>query len=73
MVAAGGMVAGGRSACSPARSGHPSAGIGPVISGLLVSFDYRTPLWITGGLTLLVAGFAIRLKSKFDCSAKVIL
>lgn len=49
-----------------------SNAIGPVVSGLLVSFDYQTPLWITGGLTLLVAGFAIRLKSKFDCGAKVI-
>ncbi|EAZ94268.1 MFS transporter [Crocosphaera chwakensis] len=44
--------------------------IGPMISGLLVSFDYQTPLWITGGLTLLVAGFATHLKTKFDCRSK---
>ncbi|MGV2829680.1 MFS transporter [Myxosarcina sp. GI1(2024)] len=43
-----------------------SNAIGPIISGLLVSFDYQTPLWITGGLTLLVAGFAIQLKMKFN-------
>ncbi|WP_036480459.1 MFS transporter [Myxosarcina sp. GI1] len=49
-----------------------SNAIGPIISGLLVSFDYQTPLWITGGLTLLVAGFATYLKPKFDCSSKVV-
>ena len=45
-----------------------SNAIGPVISGLLVSLDYTTPLWITGILTVLVAGFAFNLKSKFKCS-----
>jgi MFS family permease len=41
--------------------------IGPVISGLLVSLDYKTPLWITGVLTILVGGFAFNLKSQFKC------
>ncbi|BAZ45599.1 major facilitator superfamily transporter [Chondrocystis sp. NIES-4102] len=42
--------------------------LGPVISGLLVSIDYTTPLWITGVLTILVAVFAYSLKSQFKCS-----
>jgi predicted MFS family arabinose efflux permease len=41
--------------------------IGPVISGLLVSLDYKTPLWITGVLTMLVGVFAFNLKSQFKC------
>ena len=45
-----------------------SNAIGPVISGLLVSLNYTTPLWITGGLTILVAGFAYNLKSRFRCN-----
>ena len=45
-----------------------SNAIGPVISGLLVSLDYTTPLWITGGLTILVAIFAMNLKSRFKCN-----
>ena len=45
-----------------------SNAIGPVISGLLVSLNYTAPLWITGGLTILVAGFAINLKSSFKCN-----
>ena len=45
-----------------------SNAIGPVISGLLVSLNYTAPLWITGGLTILVAGFAINLKSGFKCN-----
>ena len=45
-----------------------SNAIGPVISGLLVSLNYTTPLWITGFLTILVAGFAFNLKSKFRCN-----
>ena len=48
-----------------------SNAIGPVISGLLVSFDYSTPLWITGGFTLLVALFAMNLKSQFKCNKAV--
>jgi predicted MFS family arabinose efflux permease len=48
-----------------------SNAIGPVISGLLVSLDYKTPLWITGILTILVAGFAFKLKSEFECKAPV--
>lgn len=44
-----------------------SNAIGPVISGLLVSLNYTTPLWITGILTILVAGFAFSLKSHFKC------
>ena len=46
--------------------------IGPVISGLLVSLNYTTPLWITGGLTILVAGFAFNLKSQFRCNKKIV-
>ncbi|MEM8827782.1 MAG: MFS transporter [Cyanobacteria bacterium P01_G01_bin.19] len=45
-----------------------SNAIGPVISGLLVSLNYTTPLWITGILTILVAGFAFNLKSQFKCT-----
>ncbi len=48
-----------------------SNAIGPVISGLLVSLNYTAPLWITGGLTLLVAGFAFNLKSQFRCNQAV--
>ena len=48
-----------------------SNAIGPVISGLLVSLNYTTPLWITGGLTVLVAGFAFNLKSQFKCNKAV--
>lgn len=49
-----------------------SNAIGPVISGLLVSLDYTTPLWITGGLTILVAGFAFNLKSRFKCTKSIV-
>lgn len=49
-----------------------SNAIGPVISGLLVSLNYTAPLWITGGLTLLVAGFAFNLKPQFKCNKAVI-
>jgi predicted MFS family arabinose efflux permease len=45
-----------------------SNAIGPVVSGLLVSLNYTTPLWITGGLTILVAVFAFNLKSQFQCN-----
>ena len=45
-----------------------SNAIGPIISGLLVTLNYTTPLWITGILTILVAGFAYNLKSRFKCS-----
>lgn len=45
-----------------------SNAIGPIISGLLVSLDYTTPLWITGTLTLFVAGFAFNLKPQFTCT-----
>ena len=48
-----------------------SNALGPVISGLLVSLNYTTPLWITGGLTILVAGFAFNLKSRFRCNKAV--
>ncbi|MEO1376976.1 MAG: MFS transporter [Cyanobacteria bacterium J06635_10] len=44
-----------------------SNAIGPVISGLLVSFGYKIPFWITGVLTILTACFAIMLKSEFKC------
>ena len=49
-----------------------SNAIGPVISGLLVSLNYTTPLWITGGLTILVAIFAMNLKSQFECNKTVV-
>ena len=39
-----------------------SNAIGPAIAGLLVSFGYGTPFWITGVLTLGVAWFALSLK-----------
>ncbi|MCC0178725.1 MFS transporter [Waterburya agarophytonicola K14] len=50
-----------------------SNAIGPVISGLLVSLNYTTPLWITGGLTILVAGFAFNLKSRFKCNKPAVV
>ena len=49
-----------------------SNAIGPIISGLLVSLNYTTPLWITGILTLLVAGFASNLKPQFQCSKPMV-
>ena len=49
-----------------------SNAIGPVISGLLVSLNYTTPLWITGGLTILVAIFAMNLKSRFRCNKAMV-
>ena len=49
-----------------------SNAIGPIISGMLVSLNYTTPLWITGGLTILVAGFAFNLKSQFKCNKAVV-
>ena len=42
--------------------------LGPATAGLLVSFSYSTPFWVTGGLTLLVSFFALTLKSSLDCS-----
>ena len=48
-----------------------SNAIGPVISGLLVSLNYTTPLWITGVLTMLVAAFAFNLKSRFRCQKEI--
>lgn len=38
-----------------------SNAIGPATAGLLVSLNYRFPFWVTGGLTLLVAWFALTL------------
>jgi predicted MFS family arabinose efflux permease len=46
-----------------------SNGLGPAVSGMLVSLSYGAPFWVTGVLTLLTAGFAWRLKSQVDCSA----
>ncbi|NJL00492.1 MAG: MFS transporter [Spirulinaceae cyanobacterium RM2_2_10] len=40
-----------------------SNALGPAIAGLLVSLSYSTPFWVTSVLTLLTAGFALRLKS----------
>ncbi|HEY9888988.1 MAG TPA: MFS transporter [Candidatus Obscuribacterales bacterium] len=39
-----------------------SNAIGPATAGLLVSFGYRFPFWVTGVLTLLVAWFALTLQ-----------
>jgi predicted MFS family arabinose efflux permease len=50
-----------------------SNALGPVISGLLVSLDYKTPLWLTGVLTVLTAWFAYGLKSEFKCKKKAYL
>lgn len=47
-----------------------SNAIGPPISGLLVSFGYGIPFWITGVLTILTACFAFMLKSEFKCEEK---
>lgn len=44
-----------------------SNALGPATAGLLVSFGYSLPFWVTGGLTLLTAGFALRLKSSLNC------
>ena len=49
-----------------------SNAIGPVISGSLVSLNYTAPLWITGVLTILVAGFAFNLKSRFKCNKAMV-
>ncbi len=41
-----------------------SNAIGPAVSGLLVtSFGYAMPFWVAGGLTILVAVFAVTLKT----------
>lgn len=41
-----------------------SNAIGPAVSGLLVtSFGYAMPFWVAGGLTLVVAAFALTLKT----------
>ncbi len=41
-----------------------SNAIGPAVSGLLVtSFGYAMPFWVAGGLTVLVAIFAITLRT----------
>jgi len=37
--------------------------VGPAIGGLLVSVSYSLPFWLTGGLTLLTAWFALSLKT----------
>ncbi|MEM0979184.1 MAG: MFS transporter [Cyanobacteria bacterium P01_H01_bin.58] len=39
-----------------------SNAIGPATAGLLVTFGYRLPFWVTGCLTLLVAAFALTLR-----------
>lgn len=40
-----------------------SNAIGPAIGGLLVSWNYRVPFWITGILTLITAWFSLSLNS----------
>ncbi|MEB3218688.1 MAG: MFS transporter [Nostocales cyanobacterium 94392] len=47
-----------------------SNAIGPPISGLLVSFGYKIPFWITGVLTIFTGYFAFTLKSKFKSERK---
>lgn len=47
-----------------------SNAIGPAIAGLLVSFNYSIPFWITGILTLATAGFALSLKSSLNCHSQ---
>ncbi|MEL6764509.1 MAG: MFS transporter [Cyanobacteria bacterium J06607_6] len=39
-----------------------SNAIGPATAGLLVSFGYSLPFWVTGVLTVGVAGFALSLR-----------
>ena len=39
-----------------------SNAVGPATAGVLVSFGYRFPFWVTGVLTLLVAWFALSLR-----------
>ncbi|PSO78104.1 MAG: hypothetical protein BRC44_11980 [Cyanobacteria bacterium QS_4_48_99] len=41
--------------------------IGPAISSLLISLNYKIVFWITGILTLFTAWFAFRLRWKFSC------
>lgn len=40
-----------------------SNAIGPAVSGSLVGFGYGVPFWVAGGLTLLTAGLALRLRA----------
>ncbi|MGI8935969.1 MAG: MFS transporter [Phormidesmis sp.] len=41
-----------------------SNAIGPAVSGLLVTaFGYAMPFWVAGALTVMIAGFAITLKT----------
>lgn len=46
-----------------------SNAIGPAIAGMLVSFGYSIPFWVTGLLTLGVAGFALSLRATASTSA----
>ncbi|MGJ3251237.1 MAG: MFS transporter [Elainellaceae cyanobacterium] len=43
-----------------------SNAIGPATSGLLVTIGYGIPFWVAGGLTILIAWFALSLKSRLD-------
>ena len=48
-----------------------SNAVGPAISGLLVTaFDYAVPFWVAGGLTVMIAAFAITLKSAEETPQK---
>ncbi len=47
-----------------------SNAIGPATAGLLVSFGYRFPFWVTGVLTLGVAAFSLTLQSPQDPGSK---
>ena len=48
-----------------------SNAVGPAISGLLVTaFGYAVPFWVAGGLTIMIAAFAITLKSAEETPQK---
>ncbi|OLP20365.1 MFS transporter [Leptolyngbya sp. 'hensonii'] len=44
-----------------------SNALGPAVAGILVGISYSMPFWVTALLTLLTAGFALRLKSTLNC------
>ncbi|MEM9538321.1 MAG: MFS transporter [Cyanobacteria bacterium P01_E01_bin.42] len=44
--------------------------IGPAIAGVLVSFSYTVPFWVSGILTLLTAIFALSIKGIAGCQKK---
>ncbi|KST65285.1 MFS transporter [Mastigocoleus testarum] len=51
-----------------------SNAIGPAISGLLVTFSDLIPFWVTGGLSVLIAFFALKqIKLEFKCGQHSLL